>query len=167
MHLVGWFIWMTKLIVAYRNFAKAPKNVLSSDVKCVVTVAWTWSFIELSTLNYFGDAVVEGVNERDKFYQILKNVRSIHQELILREGAQTSWQLVFPHVQRLPENKKIKTVVGFRSFLWNLSSHPLSSALNPTQGMNVSPRFKHNLRSQKGTHNVEATTIRLWPSASG
>jgi len=140
MHLVGWFIWMTKLIVAYRNFAKAPKNILSSDVKCV-TLAWMWSFIELSALNYFGDAVVEGVNEGNKFYQILKNVRPIHQELILIEGAQTSWQLVFPHVQRLPENKKIKTVVGFRSFLWNLSSHPLSSALNTTQGMKCKSAF--------------------------
>jgi hypothetical protein len=73
---------MTKLIVAYRNFAKAPKNI-SSGVKCVI-LAWMWSFIELSTFNYFGDAVVEGVNERDKFDQILKNKRSIHQELIDR-----------------------------------------------------------------------------------
>ena len=34
--------------------------------------------------------MVEGVNEGNKFYQILKNVRPIHQELILIEGAQTS-----------------------------------------------------------------------------
>jgi len=74
------------------------------------------SFIELSAFNYFGDAVVEGVNERDKFDQILKNVRSIHQELI-DSGSQTSWQLVSPHVQRLPENKKIQTAIGFRFFL--------------------------------------------------
>jgi len=48
-----------------------------------------------------------------------------------------------------------------------MSSHRLSSAVNPTHGMNVSPRFKHYLLSQKGTPNVEATPVRLWPSASG
>ena len=30
-----------------------------------------WSFIELSTLNYFGDTAVGGVNEQDKLDQIL------------------------------------------------------------------------------------------------
>jgi hypothetical protein len=72
-------------------------------------------FIELSTLNYFGDAEVEGAKERYKFDQIFKNVRSIHQQLNDR-GSSDFTAVVFPHVQRLPENNKIKTAVGFSCF---------------------------------------------------
>jgi hypothetical protein len=75
-----------------------------------------------------------------------------------------SW---FFHMSKdYPKIKKMKNVFSFRWFLWNLSSRPLLSALNPTQGMNVSPRFQHYLRSQTGTPEVEATTVRPWPCAS-
>jgi hypothetical protein len=123
-----------------------------------------WSVAELSTLNYLRDTVVVADNERDKFDQLLKNVWSICQELIDR--AQTSWQLVFPHVQRLSENKKksrmYSVFAGFVKFVVAFSVIGFKSHW----GRECKSAFSVLLRSQRGAPNVEAITVRPWPCAT-